>query len=143
MSSFEIHPQLQSDCIVLGQFQVSTLLLMNNASVPWFILVPRNDHFAVELTDLAFADQTQVLAEINAVAGFAKAQPYVEKLNIAALGNIVPQLHIHIVGRSTADYCWPKLVWVADTQPGYAVTALQTLRHNVSSLAGFTPVKIT
>jgi diadenosine tetraphosphate (Ap4A) HIT family hydrolase len=141
MTSFEIHPQLRKDCIPLGQFPLSTLLLMNNSSVPWFILVPRSEGSAVELTDLSFGEQTQVLQEINAVAALVKSSPKVQKLNIAALGNIVPQLHIHIVGRSTTDYCWPKLVWIADPQPAYAAESVQAWRDKVAGLTDFSPVQ--
>jgi diadenosine tetraphosphate (Ap4A) HIT family hydrolase len=142
MNSFKIHPQLSNDCIVLGELPACTLLLMNNASLPWFILVPRNDRSAVELTDLAFDVQTLVLKEINTVASLVKAESCVEKLNIAALGNIVPQLHIHIVGRSTTDYCWPKLVWVAEPQPAYDATAIEAWHKKVSTLQGFTAVTV-
>ena len=109
MQNFQLDEQLQKDCIVLGELQYSLLLLMNNALVPWFILVPRTDK--TELYELNDDVQAGVWAEVNAVSKFIKDEFCIDKLNVAAIGNVVQQLHIHIIGRQHEDYCWPRVVW--------------------------------
>ncbi len=139
MTGFPIDPVLQNDCVVLGRFALSHLLLMNNSGLPWLILVPENTVGATELTDLSAADQAQLLNEINLVAELLKRRDDVEKLNIAALGNIVKQLHVHVVGRHQQDYCWPKLVWASDPQPGYSDAAVAEWRKQLQDVPGFVP----
>jgi len=129
--SFSIHPQLLADCIVLGRLRQCHVLLMNNSGVPWFILVPENIVDAAEIIDLSEEQQQRVLADINAVSEFVRAMPEVTKLNTAALGNVVPQLHIHIVGRNSGDYCWPKLVWASDPGPEYEQARIDQLRSEL------------
>ena len=139
MSVFELHPRLQEDCVYLGRLSVCHILLMNNADVPWFILVPESTSgiAAVELMDLPLSEQQQVLEELNLVSGFVKSLPGVTKLNTAALGNIVPQLHIHIVGRNPDDYCWPALVWASEPGRAYAQDATDSLRQQfANSMSG-------
>ena len=109
MSNFQLDAQLQQDCLVLGELEHSLLLLMNNALVPWFILVPRTDK--TELYELNDDVQAGVWAEVNAVSKFIKDEFCIDKLNVAAIGNVVQQLHIHIIGRQHEDYCWPRVVW--------------------------------
>ena len=104
MKNFQLDPQLQKDCIVLGELERSLLLLMNNALLPWFILVPKTDK--TELYELADDVQAGVWAEINAVSKFVKDEFCIDKLNVAAIGNVVQQLHIHVIGRQHEDYCW-------------------------------------
>ena len=109
MKSFQLDSQLQKDCIVLGELEHSLLLLMNNALLPWFILVPKTDK--TELYELAGDVQAGVWAEVNAVSKFVKNEFTVDKLNVAAIGNVVKQLHIHVIGRMHDDFCWPGVVW--------------------------------
>jgi len=109
MTDFQLDARLSNDCYELGALPLCKVLLMDNGSVPWFILVPVLQ--ATELTDLGTADQQQLLAEINLLAGFLQTIPSVEKLNIAALGNVVSQLHVHVIGRNKDDACWPDPVW--------------------------------
>ena len=109
MNNFELDTRLAEDCLILGKLDLSQLLLMNNSLVPWFILVP--DTIQTEMTDLPQADQNILLNEINLMSSFVKENFDISKLNIAAIGNIVSQLHIHIVGRDPSDYCWPNVVW--------------------------------
>lgn len=107
---FELHPRLAADSIVLGDFPLCRLLLMNDAQYPWFILVPRRAG-AREIYLLAEADQQALLRESAQLSG-AIMQAYAgEKLNVAALGNLVPQLHVHHVVRKQADPAWPAPVW--------------------------------
>jgi len=110
MSEFEIHPQLLADCHRLRELSLSTLLLNRNAAVPWFILVPHVEQ--TELCDLAPRDRAALDTEIDAVCALLRREfPEVTKLNVAALGNQVPQLHVHVIGRHAGDPCWPKPVW--------------------------------
>ena len=130
MHNFQLDTRLADDCHILGKLDISRLLLMNNSLVPWFILVPETDE--MEITDLSKTDQEILLKEINLISGFVKDNFDVPKLNTAAIGNIVSQLHIHIVGRSPSDYCWPNVVWGTKEKEPYTdervkgITALLT-----------------
>lgn len=130
---FTLDPRLQQDCIVLQQLPFSTLLLMNNASLPWFILVPRTTH--TELHHLAQSEQQQLQAEINAVSRWAEQQFQPEKLNVAAIGNIVRQMHIHIVARYQTDPCWPGVVWGQLKANPYDDAQLAQLKQQLTTLA--------
>jgi len=109
MSEFAIHPQLLADCHRLGRFDLCHVLLNSNASLPWFILVPETA--VTELFDLPDTPRTAVLHEAAVIAQFIKSHLGYQKINFAAIGNIVPQLHLHIVGRKLGDPCWPAPVW--------------------------------
>lgn len=107
---FKLDQKLQADTFFVHDFKISQLLLMNNANYPWFILVPRQ-HNLVELTDLDFVNQTEVLREINVVSKILQKEFKPTKLNIAALGNMVRQCHIHIIARFENDLSFPNPVW--------------------------------
>ena len=107
---FKLHPQLEKDCIELGQFELCTLLLMNDSSYPWFILVPEREEVS-ELYELSDEDQQLLQKESNFLAMILKNYFYADKINIAALGNVVPQLHIHHIARYKEDRSWPAPVW--------------------------------
>jgi diadenosine tetraphosphate (Ap4A) HIT family hydrolase len=109
MEDFTLDPRLAADCIVLGEMRLSRLLVLNNSLLPWFILVPRRN--AIELFELEREDQLALLDEINLLSRFVKEHFGSEKLNVAAIGNIVKQLHVHVVGRNSTDFCWPNVVW--------------------------------
>ena len=108
-NKFDLDARLANDCIIMGKLDLSLLLLMNNSLVPWFILVP--DTTITELTALPQVNQAAILKEVNLISIFMKENFDISKLNIASIGNIVNQLHIHIVGRDPSDYCWPNVVW--------------------------------
>lgn len=107
---FQLHPQLETDTLLIGDLTVCRLLLMNNAVFPWLILVPRRADMR-ELFDLEPADYKIVMDEVRRVAEKFAAHTKADKINIAALGNMVPQLHIHIVARFAKDAAWPNPVW--------------------------------
>lgn len=107
---FKMDVRLASDCELVTDLGVCRLLLMNNASVPWFILVPKVAG-ATELTTLPMAQQQEILQEINKVTTMVTKVYAPHKLNIGALGNVVSQLHIHVIGRFTHDIAWPNPVW--------------------------------
>jgi diadenosine tetraphosphate (Ap4A) HIT family hydrolase len=106
-----VHPRLLEDCHWLGRFAVSHVMLHRNAGVPWFILVPQVDPGVIELHDLDALQRRLLDEELDTVARFTKAEFGARKLNVAAIGNLVPQLHVHVVGRHEGDPCWPRVVW--------------------------------
>ena len=109
-SAWSLHPQLEKDTINIGDLPLSRVLVIKDANYPWLLLVPRRAD-AVELIDLNEIEQAQLTTEINRVARALKDITKPDKLNIAALGNVVPQLHVHIIARRTTDAAWPKPVW--------------------------------
>jgi diadenosine tetraphosphate (Ap4A) HIT family hydrolase len=109
-SVWELHPHLARDTVVVGDLPLSRILLMNDANYPWLMLVPRRPGL-IELIDLEEPDRVQLIAEIGQVSRGLKAVAPCDKLNTAAIGNLVPQLHIHIVARRRTDVAWPKPVW--------------------------------
>ncbi len=106
----DIHPQLLNDCQVLGRFPLCHLLLMLDANYPWFILVPDRENIS-ELYQLTNADQAQMIKESSSLAKSLMHIFKGDKMNIAALGNIVPQCHIHHVVRYKTDPAWPAPIW--------------------------------
>lgn len=118
-----IHPQLKADCHRLGNFDRCVLLLHRNAGLPWFILVP--DTNVTDFLDLPAPDREAILAECASVSQFIKHRLGYGKVNFAGLGNVVPQLHLHVIGRSEEDPCWPSPVWgVLPEGPAYDVDLL-------------------
>lgn len=108
--AFVLDPRLQADTVPLGRFPLSQVLLMNDRQYPWLILVPERDAVS-ELHELAEADQQQLMREITAAATALAGLTRPTKVNVGALGNIVRQLHIHIVARFENDPAWPGPVW--------------------------------
>jgi diadenosine tetraphosphate (Ap4A) HIT family hydrolase len=115
---WSLHPQLAQDTVPIGDLALARVLLANDANFPWLILVPRRPGL-VELIDLEENAQVQLLGEIAAAAHALKAITECEKLNIAALGNQVAQLHVHVIGRRHGDAAWPKPVWGAAAPAAY------------------------
>ena len=109
MSGFQIHSQLLADCHRLGRLELCHVLLHKNGSLPWFILVPQTT--ATDLLDLPETERTAVLHEAAVIGQWIKRHLGYGKINFAAIGNVVPQLHLHIVGRKPGDPCWPAPVW--------------------------------
>lgn len=107
---FELHPQLASDGIVIGEFDLSTLLLMNDQQFPWFILVPRREG-ATEIFQLNQADRSQLMNESCWLSEALEDAFSAHKINVAALGNMVSQLHVHHIVRYREDPAWPAPVW--------------------------------
>jgi diadenosine tetraphosphate (Ap4A) HIT family hydrolase len=118
---WSLHPQLAQDTVPIGDLALARVLLANDANFPWLILVPRRPGL-VELIDLEENAQVQLLGEMAAAAHALKAITECEKLNIAALGNQVAQLHVHVIGRRHGDAAWPKPVWGAAPPIAYVPT---------------------
>jgi diadenosine tetraphosphate (Ap4A) HIT family hydrolase len=133
-ADFTLDERLARDCHTLADLGLSRLLLMNNALLPWFILVPRVE--AVELHELAPAQQSQLLEEINLLSRFLRLYFSPDKLNIAAIGNIVRQMHIHLVARRRDDFCWPGVVWGETRRMAYDQPSLDRIARQ---LRGFLP----
>ena len=106
MLTWSLDPQLARDTVALGDLPLSRVLLMNDANYPWLILVPRRPAL-VEIIDLEENEQVQLMAEVARAAQVLKAATACDKLNIAAIGNVVAQLHVHIVARRRGDTAWP------------------------------------
>lgn len=109
-AAFALHPRLAADTIALGDFPLCRLLLMNDAQYPWFVLVPRRAGVR-EIYELSEDEQQCLLRESAALSRAAMTAFSGEKLNVAALGNLVPQLHVHHVVRYARDAAWPRPVW--------------------------------
>ena len=107
---FTLHPQLQADTITVGRFRLSQMLLLNNASVPWIILVPQKAEMS-EWHHLSQADQQQLHKESMLVCELLMQEFKGDKMNTASLGNAVPQLHVHHIVRFRNDPVWPLPVW--------------------------------
>ena len=110
MSDFKLHQRLADDTLPIGSIGLNRLLLMNDARFPWIIMVPQRAGLR-EIHDLSPLDQTMLTFEMNQVSSALQAMTRCDKLNIAALGNMVPQLHIHVIARFANDGAWPKPVW--------------------------------
>lgn len=117
MTAFRLDTRLERDCHVLGRLGGSRLLLMDNAAVPWFILVPATR--VTELYQLTEEEQADLLRSVNLLSRFVRDNFPVSKLNVAAIGNIVSQLHVHVIGRDPADHYWPGVVWGAPVTQRY------------------------
>jgi diadenosine tetraphosphate (Ap4A) HIT family hydrolase len=111
---WSLHPQLARDTIPIGDLALSRVLVVNDANWPWLLLVPRRPQVS-EILDLDEVEQAQLMTEITRTARALKAVTACDKLNIAALGNVVPQLHVHIIARRAGDAGWPKPIWGAAT----------------------------
>ena len=107
---FALHPRLEADTVAVGDWPLCRVLLMNDAQYPWFILVPRREG-AREIYQLSDADQAQLLRESSQLSRALMQAFRGDKLNVAALGNVVPQLHLHHIVRYASDPAWPGAVF--------------------------------
>ncbi len=126
MGKFELHPRLESDTLHLLDLPLSRLLLMNDARFPWCILVPQRSGLR-EMHELTQSEAALLHEEIRRVSLALSACVHVDKLNVAALGNQVPQLHVHVIARRHDDAAWPQPVWGLGSAEPYDETASRTL----------------
>jgi diadenosine tetraphosphate (Ap4A) HIT family hydrolase len=124
--SFALDPRLAADTLPIGELKLSRLLLMNDARYPWLILVPRRPNLS-EIVELAAQDRAALMDEIAAASAFLRALPHVDKLNVGALGNVVKQLHVHVLGRAIGDSAWPGPVWSVGAARPYPQDAAAAL----------------
>ena len=109
-SAFALHHQLAKDTALLGDLPLSRVLLIDDRTYPWLLLVPRRGDVS-EITDLGAVERAHLMTEITQVADALKAETGCHKINVAALGNVVPQLHVHVIARFRDDAAWPRPVW--------------------------------
>jgi diadenosine tetraphosphate (Ap4A) HIT family hydrolase len=109
-SGWSLHARLKEDTIDIGDLPLCRVLVIKDAHYPWLMLVPRRPDMA-EIIDLDEVEQAQLMTEVSRVARALKEITKCEKLNIAALGNMVPQLHVHVIARRSSDAAWPRPVW--------------------------------
>ena len=125
--SFLIDERIHQTCFTLGEWPLSRVLLKNNADYPWLILIPRIDNVQ-EIEQLPQASRYALIDEISALSAIANAYFKPDKLNVGALGNIVSQLHIHIIARFNDDKLWPHGIWqAAQTTTEYCVSQLNPM----------------
>jgi len=125
-----IHPQLRKDCLVLGCFPLCHLLLVKDANYPWFILVPNRDNIS-EIHQMSESDQRQLMLESSALGECLMTALKGHKLNVAALGNMVPQLHMHLIVRYKNDAAWPDPIWGKVEAKVYGEFELNVLKNQV------------
>jgi diadenosine tetraphosphate (Ap4A) HIT family hydrolase len=110
MTDFAVDPVIASLTVTLADWPLSRLFLYNDSRYHWGLLVPRRAG-VIEMADLAAEDQAQLMREIVQLTGLVRPLPGVEKINVGNLGNMVPQLHVHVIGRFKGDPAWPGPVW--------------------------------
>ncbi|MBN4082337.1 HIT domain-containing protein [Mariprofundus ferrooxydans] len=125
-----LHAQLEKDCIVLGKLDLCAVLLMPDANYPWLILVPQRENIR-EIYELDEADQQLLMRESSKVSSVLAELFDADKMNVAALGNMVPQLHVHHVVRYQTDAAWPAPVWGAVPTKNYSDMALKDLKKRL------------
>jgi len=132
LSEFTLHERLASDTVPVADGPLSVILLMNERTYPWLILVPRRSDLR-EMHDLTATDQAQLMVEITTASQCLESLFAADKINVGALGNLVPQLHIHVIARFSTDPAWPGPVWgVAPPEPydpGGLANQVETLRN--------------
>jgi diadenosine tetraphosphate (Ap4A) HIT family hydrolase len=139
MNISSVHPQLLEDCHVMGNLPSGILLLHRNAALHWFILVP--DSELHDVLDLPSPQAQAVLADASAVSAFLKNDLSYPKVNVAGLGNQVPQMHLHIIGRRVGDACWPQPVWGNLQHSGiYTTDKLAGIQSELARAAKLIPV---
>ncbi|CAM3789531.1 Histidine triad (HIT) protein [Pseudomonas reidholzensis] len=127
---FVLDSRLQQDSIVLGDFALCRLLLSKDANYPWFILVPRRAEIS-ELFELDPADQQQLWQETTYLAQALKQSFAADKMNVATLGNVVSQMHMHVIVRRRDDAAWPAPVWGKVPALAYSEAQLLALRQRL------------
>jgi diadenosine tetraphosphate (Ap4A) HIT family hydrolase len=127
---FALDPRLQQDTLPIGDFPLCRLLLSNDSNYPWFILVPRREDIS-EIFQLDVADQQQLWQETTALAEMLKDSFDADKLNVAALGNVVSQLHMHVIVRKREDAAWPAPVWGKQQALPYSPEQIATIRERL------------
>ena len=134
--SFCLDPRLETDTLPIGDLLLCRVRLMNDARFPWLILVPRKPDLR-EFTDLAAPERAMLMEEIAAASTALQDATGAQKLNVGALGNRVPQLHVHVVARFEGDSAWPAPVWGNGRGEPYADAAAQALAAEITARMGF------
>lgn len=142
MDQSQIHSQLMADCHHLGSLPATEVLLIRNAAVPWFILVP--DTRLQDVLDLPDEHRKMVMIDCAGISTFIKQTLGFDKVNFAGLGNVVPQMHLHIIGRHSDDPCWPQPVWGNLPEAGhYDPQQLLEWQSDLQRMLGLVPVDLS
>ena len=136
---FSIDKRLLDDCEILGKFKLCHVLLMRDANYPWCVLVPDREKM-VEIFDLSIDDQKQLQLESTSLLTYLKKEFNADKMNVAALGNVVSQLHVHHIVRYENDIAWPAPVWGAFPTKKYTSSELE--KRIKSLIEGFKSLKL-
>lgn len=131
MSDFVLHARLESDSVFVRNLALSQLRLNNIKTVPWLILVPRRPDVR-EIYQLAAADRALLIEEIAHASSVLTELYAPDKINIAALGNAVPQLHVHVIARFTKDEAWPDPVWGKVEMEPYQLKAIKEIKEKLN-----------
>ncbi|MFW5443484.1 MAG: HIT domain-containing protein [Methylococcaceae bacterium] len=131
--TFQVHPQLQHDSITIGRFSLSQLLLINDSQYPWFVLVPEVIN-TTEIYQLSEKKQRLLQHESSFLAKKLADHFNADKMNIAAIGNIVPQLHIHHIVRYKNDIAWPAPVWGRFDAVPYTELQIKKIKAEINVL---------
>jgi diadenosine tetraphosphate (Ap4A) HIT family hydrolase len=134
--SFELDPRLARDTVPIGDLMLSRVALMNDQRWPWVVLIPRRPNL-VELVDLPPAERILLIDEIAAVSNALKELCEPRKINVAALGNIVSQLHVHVLARYEKDPAWPGPVFGHGVAEPYSAEGAQTFVARLAARLGF------
>jgi diadenosine tetraphosphate (Ap4A) HIT family hydrolase len=129
MNPFDLHPQLAQDCFDLEDWPLCRVLRFNDRTYPWLILVPMRTELR-EIIDLSPDNQQRLMAEIARASRAMRDLANPDKLNVATLGNMVPQLHVHVIGRRKNDPAWPKPVWGVGRPDPFAADAIAAERES-------------
>ena len=132
-TGFRLDPRLSADTLPVGDLPLSSVLLMDDARFPWFVLVPRRAGLS-EITDLSAEDGRAFWEEARLAAGVMLSLAKPDKVNVAALGNVVAQLHLHVVGRFRSDPAWPGPVWGQGERRPYPPHAAAQLAERAAAL---------
>lgn len=141
--TFAPDPRIQRDSLALGHLPLCQIRLQKNALFPWLVLLPQRPNVS-EIIDLTPADQQQLWQEVASLSHILTSLYTPDKLNLAALGNIVPQLHLHLIARFSTDSAWPHPVWGkahADYTPDQLASTAGGLKKAFAKLEGFVPVE--
>lgn len=139
---FSMNQQLANDTFIIGEFELSTVTLMNNSLFPWVILIPKRADVK-EIIDLSQEDRITLMDEIAAISKVIREIYWPDKINVASLGNVVSQLHVHVIARFKTDHVWPEPVWGKGAKP-YTEEgmreAIEVLRRECGKQEGFSLV---
>lgn len=130
MPDFALHKQLEADSYLVCDLPLSQMRLQNQKAVPWLVLVPRRPEIR-EIYELQPEDRTVLMEEITRTAQALEEFYAPDKINIGAIGNIVPQLHVHVIGRFTHDVAWPSPVWGRLEPDPYTLDAIKEIRDKL------------
>ena len=132
MTTIQLDEQLQKDCHILKETDFCWLLLMDNSAIPWFIIVPKVS--VTEVCDLTEQEQERLMNLSKSVSQFVRKNYPITKLNVAAIGNVVSQLHLHVIGRYHNDYCWPGVVWGQPIPSRYSASEVVEIQAAIAAI---------